>query len=317
MPTPDPNAQRREEQRSSLERGPMTGVISVPRGQFGRSSRSITRLPDVTAREVIDKEPVIVNSPPLLPTRREIGDDVSKDIRPDKPRVAKPAVDAKRTGAATRTEKAPLDEKLKNSRMYGNRPPLQTTPAQTTRDTGVGQPQTQRRTGAVERKENTRTRPEVTGETPPIAAPLPKTTPSTRPRTETKSTQPSTSPGNTPPIAAPPSRTEIPSKPSTPPAQTQPRSSTPRATPQQRSTPSQPTATPSKPSTPPAQTQPRSSTPRSTPQPRSTPSQPKATPSKPSTPPARSQPKPSPSKPSAPSKSNDSSRPEPSKSKKP
>ncbi len=317
QPTPDITGQRRAGNRvPPLDQGPVRGMISTPKDRFGRDRGSMTRLPDTTAREVVGNDTVIANSPPLLPTRREIGDTISKDIRPEKPLVTRP-VDTSRTGAASRTENAPLDDKLRNSRMFGNRPPLQTTPRTSP---PIAEPPAQPRTGAVSRPDAVKTRPEVTRETPPIAEPVPRTPvvpeqpkrdTTARPTTVPKTPPAANRPNQSPPLVTPrPSQPTAPSRPSTPPT-TRPQA--PKATPQ----PSQPTA-PSRPSTPP-------STPRTTPsQPRpsaptreSRPSQPAqqqrpAAPSKPSAPPQQ---KSAPS--SGSSKSSDSSRPAPTRAKKP
>ncbi|MBX3244494.1 MAG: hypothetical protein KF685_08565 [Acidobacteria bacterium] len=314
QPTPDTTGQRRPDNRvPPLDRGPVRGMISTPKERFGRDRGSMTRLPDATAREVAGNETVIANSPPLLPTRREIGDTVSKEIRPERPIVTRP-VDQSKTGAASRTENAPLDKRLRDSRMYGNRPPLETSPVPQTQTPAEGNPVPSRpRTGVVGRPEAGKTRPEVTRETPPIvAAPLPNTSEpqqprrdtTTRPQTEQKSAPSANRPNQSPPLVTPRSETPRPSQPTT-----RPQPQAPKETPPA----SRPTA-PSRPSTPPTQ---RTAPSQPAPSKESRPAQPApqqrpSAPSKPSSPPQQ---KSAPS--SGSSKSSDSSRPAPTREKKP
>ncbi|HSU25602.1 MAG TPA: hypothetical protein VLI65_06450, partial [Pyrinomonadaceae bacterium] len=177
--------------------------------------------------------------PPILPQIEQVRPKVSKEIRAETPPIIQ--IDRTvRTGAAERVANKPLDEDLRRTRIFGNRPPLEIqNPTPMTgvpeNSTPVDQPRETRRTGAVNRPASRPVeRPENT--TPPIIAPRTEDkkadTPSPkeerpveRPRVEQPRTE---SPRRieSPKYEPPPTRTETPRN--DPPTRVEPRSESPK-----------------------------------------------------------------------------------------
>ncbi len=140
-----------------LLRVPPTGVVSTPLSQFGRVARDFKTAAPADARIVLSK-PLALNDPiRMLPTFRDLDGKVSTEIRSEKPRNLNATIKPQ-TGAAVRNPDAPLDQKLQNTRIFGDRQPVQTKGEQST------SPE-RRKTGAVTRpvftdQDNTPIRPE-------------------------------------------------------------------------------------------------------------------------------------------------------------
>ncbi len=261
IPTPPDsdiiNEQRRARNATPpLQSVPPTGVISVPAGDFGNRRDTIDRTTLATSKQVLSKDPVSVDTPPILPTYTDVERKMSPEIKPV--RAVMPTTTAKvNTGAATRETKEPLDTRLRNTRMLGNRPPLETTPQVTEPVRTPGIMPAPRRTGGVER---------------PITPP-----------SETKSVEPSRQTTRSPqrqPIS-PSEQKSIPIVPrGSPPVRETAPTQRPRTErpPVERSEPSRPSspAPPQRESKPSQRSEPRSSPPT------------KSQPSKPSSPPAES-----------------------------
>jgi hypothetical protein len=185
-PTPTPNTgpttaqindgRRRDIHTPTLQRDrvPPGGVVMVSNEDFGRGRGGTIRPPLEVARTVVSHDPDTVQTPPILPPIEQVRAKVSKEIRVEGPPIVQTYRTVK-TGAAERTANKPLDEDLRRTRMYGDRPPLEirnpvpqtSVPATTPSDTSAPPAET-RRTGAVDRS---RPAEPATNTTPPIIAP--------------------------------------------------------------------------------------------------------------------------------------------------
>ncbi|QQS40158.1 MAG: FecR domain-containing protein [Acidobacteriota bacterium] len=242
--TPDPLnvARAQRNQLPPLQRVPANAVVSTSKEEFGRGKGRFDTAPPTISREILSKKPVVNDSPPLIPSRSEILGKKSPDIVISE-RKSPVQNGTARIGAANRTAGQSLDAKLKQQKIYGNRPPLTTVPRVTTPEPGS---KTEPRTGVFDRtgngqKENTdrkvvvpplnrtnapetkverKSPPAKSEPTPPVYRPTPRPTPVERKpspplnnpaprRTETRRPDP--------PARTPPPRTET-RKPSPPPA---------------------------------------------------------------------------------------------------
>jgi hypothetical protein len=131
---------------------PPTGVITVAASDFGRDKGSIRTAPADIAKNVLSKAPDTKQTTPILPNYNDLNGKIGRDIRVEKPRNEAPVAQIK-TGAAVRTNDGPLDTTLRNSRIQGDRPPLQNTPGGTggTKVIPGTAPPEIRNTGAVPR----------------------------------------------------------------------------------------------------------------------------------------------------------------------
>jgi hypothetical protein len=136
-----------------LQNIPPTGVVTVGKDEFG-TGRGVNRRPPLaTAREVLSKPPVETETPPILPQYEEVSKKMGREVRAERP-VRPAETPVAKTGATTRTDNAPLDNRLRTTRMLGNRPPLEiNTPQGDVKTAPVGTPG-RPRTGAVDRPVN-------------------------------------------------------------------------------------------------------------------------------------------------------------------
>ncbi len=236
---------------------PRTGIVAVDASEFGRGKRDYRIPTQMTANEVFSKVPDDRQSPPLLPTFKELNGKVSPDILIQNTQTTKVEPQVK-TGATVRTGGVPLDEKLREQRVFGDRTPTpRTTNSVETKNNSDTNSNT-RGTGAVVRPQPSVTK-QNSGNNGNSETPQTKTdSPVVRPRNETRN--------DSPPIYTPPVRKESPPRQERQPEQ---RVETPRPRPEPR--------VESKPSPPPP---PPRSEPRSEPK-----SEPKREESKPSPPP--------------------------------
>ncbi len=208
--------------RPPLDRIPRSGVVSVPAGEFGSNRTGARRPPLSVANEVLKRKPVIVDSPPLIPTYKEVDKNVGKEILiPENRRtVTRREV---RIGADDRKVGTPLDEKLRRKTIYGNRVP-QVQPS--TIDSGRSKTtvETKRRgTGVFDRTD--REGSTKTDSTPTTTTRTPRSTyPRSTPRTDTTTTKPTETRRYKPPIRRSPPEAK-------PPTRQQPRSEPKRESP--------------------------------------------------------------------------------------
>lgn len=130
-----------------LQNIPPTGVVTVGKDEFGTGRTVYRRPPLATAREVLSKPPVETETPPILPQYEEVSKKMGREVRAVRP-VRTVETPVAKTGAAARSDNTPLDNRLRTTRMLGNRPPLEiNTPQGDVKTAPAGRP----RTGAVER----------------------------------------------------------------------------------------------------------------------------------------------------------------------
>ncbi len=101
---------------------PVGGVITVDASEFGRGQKNFRTANPTLANEVISKVPDDNHSPPLLPTFKDLNGKVSREILIENPKYSKIEPQTK-TGATERMVGKPLDEKLMETKIYGNRTP--------------------------------------------------------------------------------------------------------------------------------------------------------------------------------------------------
>jgi hypothetical protein len=207
---------------------PPTGVVTVAKSDFDRGAATYKRAALENAREVLSKVPGDGQSPPILPIGRDL-DQKPGTVRPTPATTAK--VEQVRTGAGVRNTAKPMDDTLRQTRILGNRPPLEvrrpaTAPTERSTVTPV-----MPRTGAVERPVirtapvQRKAEPSSPVYSPPIVtrpATPPATTkapeqkpaaPSSPVRTTPTQRRPAASPSPTPSRVTPPATRSAPSQP--------------------------------------------------------------------------------------------------------
>jgi hypothetical protein len=158
-PTPPPpvltpneinEARSRNARTPTFQRIPASAVVGVNEEEFGKRMRGYQTPSLETARKVLAK-PINENqTPPILPTYEEVKDKISKEILIDIPRIDRKAEAQVKTGATERENGKPLDQKLQNERIFGNRQPKIIQEIKPENETKSGNTET-RRTGAVNR----------------------------------------------------------------------------------------------------------------------------------------------------------------------
>jgi len=242
-PTPDPGTitARRDRSRKPIatDAVPPGGVVMVSGEEFGRGRGGIRRPPLDVARTILSHDPETIETPPILPRIEQVRSKVTKEILAETPPIIQIDRTVK-TGAGERVANKPLDEDLRRTRIYGNRPPLEVqnpTPrtAVPTGSAPLDQPKETRRTGAVNRPAS---RPVETREntTPPIIAPRTedRKADTSSPKEERRVERPRTEEPRTetprriesPKYEPPPTRTETPRN--DPPKSVEPRSEPPK-----------------------------------------------------------------------------------------
>lgn len=101
---------------------PGGGVVTIDASEFGRGQKNFITAPPTLANQVLGKIPDDTQSPPLLPTFKELNGNVSKQILVENPRYDNTQPQTK-TGATERIKGKPLDEKLMETKVYGDRTP--------------------------------------------------------------------------------------------------------------------------------------------------------------------------------------------------
>lgn len=237
--------------------GPITGVIILPKEDFGTGRKIGKRADEQTTRGILVKSRP--DEVPELPRYETVKPRIGKDIIATAPPISK-SLPSSDTGAAQRNEREPLDTKLRQVRFYGDRRPVNVEPQQSPPyNGGSDQPREPRvengrmpkNTGAVERQPRPlpgveMKRPDIepeTGRTPridppirreppmkqpdfPRDEPIRKEIPRQEPRTErpiqkeTPRYEPPPTREPPPPRNDPPPRSE--SKPSPPPSKSEP-----------------------------------------------------------------------------------------------
>lgn len=241
QPDPQNVARSQRNQLPPLGRVPAGAVISAGKGDFGTRRGRFDTAPEPVSKQILSKKPVIDDTPPIIPSRNEVLGKKTPDIIPVE-RTATVRNGNTRIGAADRTAGQALDEKLRQQKIYGNRPPLITVPRVVTPDpstkieprTGVfdrsaGEPKEERRTQTDRRiitppvnrsnlpdeRVERRTPPARSNPTPPVYRPEPRRT-ERKPPVYDPPTRRSETPRSSPPVRNAPPKTET-RRPSTPP----------------------------------------------------------------------------------------------------
>lgn len=131
-------------------RVPRSGVVSIAKDAFGSSRRS-TRRPTITVADtVLTRKPIVVDSPPLIPTYGDVTKKDGKDIfvKDNRRIVTKRQV---RVGASDRKVGTSLDETLRRKTIYGNRTPRTTNRNSDTKRVGTSIETKSRGTGVFDR----------------------------------------------------------------------------------------------------------------------------------------------------------------------
>jgi len=213
---------------------PAKGIVMLPEDDFGIGRKRPTNASPEIIKGVLAKTETQGQLPKYETVKPKLGRDI---LVPANPQVSK-SVLARKTGAAERKSEAPLDKELRNSRFYGNRPPVTRMPANNEtppingrlipRDTGiVDRPRPPKREADVptadqrietptkgtpriqpprERREEPKT--ETPSYEPPVRKEVPRVDPPVRrdpPRQETPKYE---QPRNDPPRNDPPKREE-------------------------------------------------------------------------------------------------------------
>ena len=131
---------------------PLNGVVAVNASEFGRDRRSFITAPVEIARTAITKTPEIIETAPVLPTFKELNGKVSDEIQTAPPKIARIEKQI-RTGATVRQADGSMDEELRRSRIFGNRPPVEIKPDENETRVVRDKDYERRRTGAVVRAE--------------------------------------------------------------------------------------------------------------------------------------------------------------------
>lgn len=161
--------------------GPVTGVIVLPKDDFGTGRKIGKRADEQTTKGILLKRDS--DEAPDLPTYKAVRPRIGKDVIAATPPIA---IQPRNTGAEQRNEKAPLDTKLRERRFYGDRRPAvpqQQVPPNAPDQTPVPRVddgRLPRNTGAVERQPRSSTqletkRPDIqpeTGRTPRVDPPV-------------------------------------------------------------------------------------------------------------------------------------------------
>ncbi len=154
-PTPSPNTALAGSLRGPgipTSKLPSSSVVSVPLSEFGRGNKDFRLSPPELSKKVLAVIPSDTQNQLVLPTIRDLNGKVSREIRAEPPQIEK--VETRiRTGAMERKSGAPLDEKLRTERIYGDRAPIQRTDKKRSDpvESGIEMNPPVRDTGAVKR----------------------------------------------------------------------------------------------------------------------------------------------------------------------
>lgn len=128
---------------------PATGVVAVNAKEFGKRSGAAMRVREDVAKSVLSKK-TDDGKLPKLPVYSEQRKRIGRDIITDRPTV-EPIAQQKKVGAEIRKRDTPLDNELRNTRVFGGRQPrkVESDPVVIKPETGGSvEP---RRTGVVDR----------------------------------------------------------------------------------------------------------------------------------------------------------------------
>jgi hypothetical protein len=162
---------RRAMHTPTLLRMPSNSVVSTTLEDFGRGRGGIGRPSTEVAKTVLKNDPEDVRSVPVLP----VYDQVKPKLSPEIIRQTPPIIaieNTTRVGAAERKTEKPLDEDLRRTRIFGNRPPVvkqDSAPAESRTSAPAAETKDEPRpTGAVNRPRSKQREETPIVQTPPI-----------------------------------------------------------------------------------------------------------------------------------------------------
>lgn len=210
-----------------IEDVPEKGVITLPKEDFGTSRKIGYAAPPDIAKGVL-KRTGITETPPELPLYETIKPRIGKEILVSSEKISK-SIPMRKTGAAERTSKEPLDGQLRQTRFFGDRRPTSTAPAA---DEPVNNGrQLPRNTGAVERVQRPKPeQPAAPRDEAPVRG-LPRTTEPIRRDNEPEKSE---TPVKETPRPVQPIRRELPPRQEAPRYEPPPRTEQPRQEPPSR-----------------------------------------------------------------------------------
>ena len=156
LPAPTPNQQIAKIRRLPIEDIPVGGVITIKNDKFGTKLNGATVMDATIARSLLTRIPVESESAPIFPDVAKVRNTIGREIKAAQPQIAIRS-EVVKTGATTRNGDAPLDNELRNTRIFNGRKPVETSmpPVKATGEAVTSTPI--RQTGAVERDTTVRT----------------------------------------------------------------------------------------------------------------------------------------------------------------
>ena len=143
---------------------PLQGVVTVEASSFGTGKGNFRTAPVDLAKKILSEAPSESVKAPMLPTFKDLGGNVSKQILAPTPRDIRTVTQIK-TGATERTSGVSSGENLRKERILGNRPPVENAPPTGNNGGGLESAPPIRNTGAVKRQSRTESAP-ANGDTP-------------------------------------------------------------------------------------------------------------------------------------------------------
>lgn len=149
-PTPTPAGEHRRFDRKPVEFDvPPNGVVAVDAKNFGKGKKDFRIAPPELAQDVLSKSPSDIKDTPILPNHRDFKD--KSDILVENPRNERIERQV-RTGASDRKIGVSMDDNLRKERIHGNRPPIDRSPPNESKEKEEEIKTERRDTGAVKRE---------------------------------------------------------------------------------------------------------------------------------------------------------------------
>ncbi len=104
----------------SQDRVPPNGVVAMDAKEFGTGRHGVRTAPPVIAGQALSKVPTIAQD---LPDYGQVNRRITREIATDRPKTDDGGKRVQ-VGAADRKQNEPLDRELRNTRMFGGRPPV-------------------------------------------------------------------------------------------------------------------------------------------------------------------------------------------------
>ncbi|CAN5596448.1 hypothetical protein BH10ACI3_BH10ACI3_19330 [soil metagenome] len=132
-----------------VDRIPPGGVVAVETGEFGTRTKG-TKTPPLSVANAVLQKGTDDSKMPALPSYKELNGRMGREIVAEKPKAVSVASQTK-VGAADRKPDLPMDNELREQRVFGGRKPQLGNPDTGTVKPSMGGTVEPRKTGAVER----------------------------------------------------------------------------------------------------------------------------------------------------------------------